>query len=155
MLQQSPTKANDAIDLLIESVQQVTERIDENGQKQITIEPDNESLWMKTQLVNSPFAGFILKLRFLRDLADAAKYNMCEARAKVIQSQILDIYKSYKYSIDAKSSETLRDKNNSQSSLFHIVTQNKMERAVTLKGEMSKSLGASIMGREAQREEQY
>ena len=154
MLQQPPNKPNDVIDLLIESVQQVVERADENGVMQRVIEPDNESLYFKTQLINSAaFASCVLKLRWLKNLGTEAYYNMCFERAQVIEKQLDNWYKGYKYSFDAKSSETLRDKHNTQSSLIHIMNRNHMERSITLKGEMGKSMMDGIMGRESQKED--
>lgn len=152
MLQEGPSKANDLIDLLTEAAQLVVET-EENGVKKKEIIPDNESLWMQTKMVNSPtFARYILKLRELYDLAANAKDNMCAERAKVISDQILAKYKSHKYSIDSKSSETLRDAHNSQSSLNHIILRQHQERSITIKEQAKSSLGDSIMGREKQQQ---
>ena len=151
MLQEGPSKANDLIDLLTEAAQLVVET-DENGVKKKEIIPDNESLWMQTKMVNSPtFARYILKLRDLYDLAANAKDNMCAERAKVISDQILAKYKSHKYSIDSKSSETLRDAHNTQPSLNHLVVKQHTDRSITLKEEAGRSLADSLLGREKQK----
>lgn len=151
MLQEGPSKANDLIDLLTEAAQLVVET-EENGVKKKEIIPDNESLWMQTKMVNSPtFARYILKLRDLYDLAANAKDNMCAERAKVISDQILAKYKSHKYSIDSKSSETLRDAHNTQPSLNHLVVKQHTDRSITLKEEAGRSLADSLLGREKQK----
>jgi hypothetical protein len=155
VLQQAPDKVNDLISLLLEAANEIVERKDENGQFQQVVIPDSESIWMQTKMVNSPtFARYVLKLRDLYDLGMAAGDYMCAERATVIQKQVIGKYKSHKYSIDAKSSETLRDKHNSQSSLNHIILRQHQERSVTVKGEAGKSMMDGIMGREAQKEEQ-
>ena len=151
VLQEGPAKANDLIDLLTEAAQLVVET-EENGVKKKEIIPDNESLWMQTKMVNSPtFARYILKLRDFYDLAANAKDNMCEERAKVIADQILAKYKSHKYSIDSKSSETLRDAHNTQPSLNHLVVKQHTDRSITLKEEAGRSVGDMLMGREKQK----
>ena len=151
MLQEGPSKANDLIDLLTEAAQLVIET-DENGVKKKEIIPDNESLWMQTKMVNSPtFARYILKLRDLYDLAANAKDNMCAERAKVISDQILAKYKSHKYSIDSKSSETLRDAHNTQPSLNHLVVKQHTDRSITTTGEVGRSIGDMLMGKEKQK----
>ena len=151
MLQEGPSKANDLIDLLTEAAQLVVET-DENGVKKKEIIPDNESLWMQTKMVNSPtFARYILKLRDLYDLAANAKDNMCAERAKVISEQILAKYKSHKYSIDSKSSETLRDAHNTQPSLNHLIVKQHTDKSITLKEEAGRTLADSLMGREKQK----
>lgn len=151
MLQEGPSKANDLIDLLTEAAQLVVET-EENGQKKMVTIPDSESLWMQTKMVNSPtFARYILKLRELHDLAANAKDNMCAERAKVISDQILAKYKSHKYSIDSKSSETLRDAHNSQASLNHLVVKQNTTRSITMNEEAGRSVSDMIMGREKQR----
>lgn len=151
MLQEGPSKANDLIDLLTEAAQLVIET-EENGVKRKEMVPDNESLWMQTKMVNSPtFARYILKLRELYDLAANAKDNMCAERAKIISDQILAKYKSHKYSIDSKSSETLRDIHNSQPSLNHLIVKQHTDRSITMKEEAGRALGDMIMGREKQK----
>lgn len=151
MLQEGPSKANDLIDLLTEAAQLVVET-EENGIKKKEIIPDNESLWMQTKMVNSPtFARYILKLRELYDLAANAQHNMCAERAKVVSDQIIAKYKSHKYSIDSKSSETLRDAHNSQPSLNHLVVKQHTDRSITMKEEAGRSVGDMLMGREKQK----
>lgn len=151
MLQEGPAKANDLIDLLTEAAQMVIET-EENGIKKKEIIPDTESLWMQTKMVNSPFfARYILKLRDLYDLAANAKDNMCAERANVISDQILAKYKSHKYSIDSKSSETLRDAHNTQPSLNHLVVKQHTDRSITMKEEAGRSVGDMLMGREKQK----
>ena len=151
MLQNNQDNPTNLIDLLTEAAQIVIESSDENGRAKKEIIPDTESLWMQTKMVNSPtFARYILKLRNLYDLAENAKDNMCAERAETIKAQILAQYKSHKYSIDSKSSETLRDAHNSQSSLNHILLRQHQERSITVKDLAKSGLSDAILGKKKQ-----
>ena len=153
MLQQAPDKVNDLISLLLEAANEVVEKKDENGQLQQVVIPDSESIWMQTKMVNSPtFARYILKLRDLYDLGMAAGDYMCADRAIVIQKQVIGKYKSHKYSIDAKSSETYKDPHNTQDSLVHIISKNKIVRQYDVKGERSQSFIDGILHRDSQKD---
>jgi hypothetical protein len=142
----SPKQPSDVIDLLFEAVQEIHQKKDENGQMKNVIEPDNESLYWRTLLINNPnFGGCVLEIKKWENLMRTAKDNMCSEVAEVIYKQGMDIAKGYKYAFAGKSSETIRDKHNSQSSLTHLLQRNHMEKTVTLdekvKGGLAKSLG--------------
>jgi len=84
--------------------------------------------------------------------AELAYSNMTKERADVIAPQILQLVKNFKYSIDGKSSETRRDKNNAQSSLVDKLVRNKQERIISLKGEVGHSLMDAIRGKNVENE---
>ena len=155
MLQQAPDKVNDLISLLLEAANEVVDRKDENGQMQQVVIPDSESIWMQTKMVSYPgFGRYIKKIRRMYDLGINAGNYMCAERAAVMTVQVLGEYKSHKYSIDSESSRTLRDKNNAQSSLNHLVLRQHSDRTVTVKGEAGRTMIDGIMGREVQKDEQ-
>ena len=77
---------------------------------------------------------------------------MSKPRAKVMAQQIMAIGASFRRSIDAKSSESLRDKLNTQSTLIDKLNRTKSERAITFKGEMKRSLKDAFLGKEAERQ---
>lgn len=79
---------------------------------------------------------------------------MSPQRAEVMSNQIMDIVTSYKRSTDAKSSESLRDKHNTQSTLIDKINRGKIERAITLKGEAKASMMDGFMGKDGNREEE-
>jgi hypothetical protein len=142
----APKQPSDLIDLLFEAVQEINQAPDENGQMQNVIEPDNESLYWRTLLINNPnFGGCVLEIKKWENLMRTAKDNMCEEVAAVLLRQGMAIAKGYKYAFAGKSSETLRDKHNAQSSLTHILQRNHVEKTVTVdekvKGGLAKSLG--------------
>ena len=146
MIPNSPKQPSDVIDLLFEAVQEIKEKKDENGQMQNVVEADNESLYWRTLLINNPnFGGCTLEVKKWENLMRTAKDNMCSEVAAVIFEQGMAISKGYRYAFAAKSSETIRDKHNSQSSLTHLLQRNHMEKTVTIdekvKGGIAQSIG--------------
>ena len=66
--------------------------------------------------------------------------------------QILDIVMAYRYSVDAKSSESRRDKHNTQSTLIDRLLRYKVEKQYTLKDEGKKAFFDGFLGREKDKE---
>ena len=146
MLQQPPMKQNDFVDVLIESVHKYYDRLDENGQPTRILEPDNESLFWRTLLINhNGFGGAVLELKKWAGLMESAYDNMCPEVAQQLHDQGMRIYEGYKYAFASKSSETIRDRDNSQSSLTHLLLRDHMEKTVTLKDNMKKG-GLQALG---------
>ena len=152
-LPESQKQHNDLIDIIVEGSQKIEIVENEQGrlQKQLILDP--ETIYWKTHVVNSPtFARFVYELKTLESLALQCENHMSAKRAAVLKSQLLQMVENYKYSIDAKSSESLRDKNNNQSTLIDKINKNKIEKAFTVKGEFRKSMIDGLLGREGERE---
>ena len=116
---------------------------------------NTDKVYYKTQIVNAPnFSRFVLELENFKAMATEAKYNMSKPRADQLASEILAYVNSFKLSIDAKSSESLRDKYNTQGTLVHEILKNKVEKAYTLKGDLKKSFWQGFTGRDGQEEAQ-
>jgi len=146
-------KYNDLIDIIIESAKKTVEvpQIDGTMANQTIIDP--EVIWWKTGSVNSSmFSRFAFELKEFERMATEAFTHMTKERARIFGHQVIDIGTSYRRSIDAKSSESLRDKNNSQSTLIDKINRNKIEKVYTAKGEIKKGMWDGIMGRDGQRE---
>jgi len=131
---QSPDQTQkDLIDLITESAQTIVDQEDENGKivKVLTVDP--EIIYWKTQIVNSPnFSRFVFELKNFERLGKEAKNHMSKERAKILEQQINEISLAYRYSIDAKSSETLRDKHNTQSNLIDKLNRVKIEKSISI-----------------------
>lgn len=135
-----------------QSVEEI-EQPDGTKQKQLVLNP--ETVWWKTNLINAPtFGRFALELKEWERMATDAFDNMHKDRALSIARDIMDISTSYRRSIDAKSSESIRDKNNTQSTLIDKINRNKIEKAYTVKGEAKKTLLDGLFGREAEKEKE-
>jgi len=151
VIPQQNKEHNDLIDIIIEASQNIEEIETEEGKftKQLILDP--ERIYWKTHIVNSPtFARFVYELKELEHLAIQCKNHMSWKRAEVIMNQIKNLVSSFKYSIDAKSSESLRDKNNTQSTLIDKINKNKIERAYTISGDTKKSIWQGLVGRDAE-----
>ena len=141
-------RLQDLIGILTEASQDITIGVGENGEETKTLQLDPEKLYWGTRLINSDkFGRFVLVLKRLEQKAFEAKNNMTLPRAINMAEGILASVKAYKYSIDAKSSETLRDKNNPQSSLLHLLGKNKSERKITVGGAGKKTFMDGLVGR--------
>ena len=142
----------DALDFLTDACSEIID-VEQDGRivKQQILNTDK--VYYKTQMVNSPhFSRFVLELENFKGMADQCFNNMSRPRANVIAKQILSYVNSFKLSIDAKSSESLRDNLNTQSTLIHNILSNKVERSITLKGEAKKSFMNGFLGRDGQEE---
>ena len=96
-------KNQDIVDLLTEASQRRTEKINEDGSITQTLINDPETIYWKTQIVNSPtFARFVLELKNFERLSKQTVNNMSGDRARVLSEQILEIVSSFRYSVDAK-----------------------------------------------------
>ena len=153
MIPESQKQHNDLIDFLSDACQHVEEVELPDGTVEKQLVTDPEIAWWKTNLVNSPtFGRFAFELKNFEGLAAQCYNNMSAPKAKVMAQQILAIGSSFRRSIDAKSSESLRDKLNTQSTLIDKLNRNKVEKAYTVKGEIKKSFMDGFLGREGQRE---
>ena len=150
MIPDGQQKYTDLIDIVIQAAQTQVDVEQKDGSitKETIIDP--EVIWWKTGSVNSPtFARFALELKELERLALTAFENMMPDRARAFAHNIIDLGTSYRRSIDAKSSESRLNKENSQSTLIDKINRNKIERVYTSKGEQTKkSLADIFMGRD-------
>jgi hypothetical protein len=141
----------DLIDLLTEAGQKVEIIENPDGTVSKILTTDPETTYWKTQLVNSPtFARFVYELKSFENLAYQATNHMSKERAMVLKKQILLIVSAYKYSVDAKSSESLRDKDNSQSTLIDKLNRVKIEKSVNVTGDKTKNLLEILTGKDSE-----
>lgn len=153
VIPQSEQEHKDVVDLVIEAAQRIEEIELEDGSISKSLVLDPETIYWKTQLVNSPtFGRFVKELKNFEALAKLAYSHMSAPRAKDMAEQILLEVQAYKYSIDGKSSETLGTKDNTQSSLLHVVKSNKIERSYTTKGENKRSIWESFVGSQKEKD---
>lgn len=139
----------DVIDLIIDGCGEQVLVNGPDGNQIIEQRLNTDKAYYKTQLVNYPgFSRFVLELENFKALADICKYHMSENKAKILGQQILAYVRSFQLSIDAKSSESLRDQNNTQSPLVHVLTRNKIERAYTIQEEAKKSFLDGVLGKD-------
>ena len=150
IMPESDKTITDFVDAVIESWK--TERIIENkdGESKIERVIDERRAYWQMHHIGTPFLGeFSLERENLENLFKNAYYHMTAHRAEVLQKQGLLLCQAYDYSIDAKSSECMRDKNNTNQTLIQMLARAKIERQYTLKEEAKKSMMDGFLGRDA------
>jgi hypothetical protein len=155
VIPESEKPTNDIVDMIIEGCQtiEVVKARDGTESRQLTLNP--KKVWYKTHIINSPtFGRYTLFREMLEDKAQQCFYHMSQERASILSNQIIDLCESLDYSIDAKSSECLRDKNNTQSTLIDKINRNKIERQYTIKEDVKQGMLDGIMGRKVQADAQ-
>ena len=144
----SEHRSQELIDLISEASLKKITRIGKDGTLEEIITNDPETIYWKTQIVNSPtFARFVLELKNFENLANQAKNNMSDSRAFILSEQIKDIVQSLKYSVDSKSSESLRNEHNTQSTLIDKLNRTKIEKSFTIRDTVKKSMFAAFLGK--------
>lgn len=153
MLRENEQEHESIIDFLTDACKTFKKMQTVDGKEVITPMIDPKRVFYKTHNINSNyFARNVLELEQMENLAEQAEYHMSKPRAEVIKQQILDWCASYKYSYDAKNSESRFDKNNSQLSLLAMLNKSKQEKVLTVKGEAKKTFLDSLLGREGEKE---
>ena len=149
-------KYNDLIDIIIQSSQKTIDVQQKDGSYTKEQIIDDDTVWFKTGSVNANTYGrFALELKEWERLASMASNYMSPTRAVKIGGEIIDMGISYRRSIDAKSSESQRNAQNSQSTLIDKINKNKVERVYTMKDQAKKSLFDGFLGREREKDEEY
>ena len=153
-------KHNDLVDLIIQSSTKIVNVQNEDGTTYQEQQMDSDSLWWKTHSISSnTFGAVAFELKEWEMMTLQPHENMCTDRANQMSHDILEISQSFRRAIDAKSSESLRDKNNSQSVLIdkvgrNRVGRNRVEKVYTMKDQVNKSLINSFLGRYKDRDEE-
>lgn len=126
------------------------EKKGKDGKPEIEWRINDKSAWWKTHVINSPRFGLLAEaLEDFATLINDCKYSMSAPRAAVVEKQLLGIVDVYRRSIDAKSSETMRDGRNAQTALVDKYLRNKQERVYDIKDGLKKSFLDGILGKES------
>ena len=149
-------KHNDLVDLIIQSSTKLVNVQNEDGTTYQEQQLDSDSLWWKTHSISSnTFGALAFELKEWERMSIQARENMCTDRSIQISQDILEMSQSYRRAIDAKSSESLRDKNSAQSVLLDKVGRNRVEQVYSMNDQVNKSLINSFLGRDKDRDEEY
>ena len=149
MIPQSEPEHKDLVDVLVQSVQRIEQVPQEDGSFEKSLVIDPKSLYYKTLIVASPYlARFVLELENFNNLATQAFNFMSRSKALALSEQIRELVIAYQYSIDSKSSESIRENGSAQSTLIDKIARNKIERSYQVKGEKSRSFLDAMMGRD-------
>lgn len=140
---------NDTVDIVFQSVQKTIDQADADGNITKIQVMDDLSLWCKTLMVGSNTLGQTIfeMMEFMRN-GFLAYTNMPKERAELWVGEVQEIVESVKKTLDSKSSESIRNKENSQSTLIDKINKNSVEKIYTMKETAKKSLWDSIIGKE-------
>lgn len=153
MIPETQKPTNDLIDFMTDACQTIEEIELQDGttQKQLVLNP--HKVWLKTHNVNSPTFGRYTFIReLLGNLAMQCDDFMCLKRAKVLAKHINEYGDALDFSIDAKSSECLRDKNNTQNTLVDKLGHTKVEKQYTIRGDAKKTFMQGVFGRDEEKD---
>jgi hypothetical protein len=149
-------KYNDLIDIVVQAAQKTIDVEQKDGTVTKEQIMDEEIIWWKTGSVNSnSFARFAFELKEFERMGLEAFDYMSPDRARGFGNQVVSIATSYRRSVDAKSSESQRDKENSQSTLIDKINRNKIEKVYTSKTDQAKrSIADMFMGKDKERDQE-
>ena len=149
MIPQSAPEHHKLVDILVQSVQRLEELPQEDGTTQKSLVIDPMSMYYKTLVVASPLlARFVYELENFGNMALQAKNFMSAQRAYAFSEQIKKLVQAYMYSLDSKSSESIRINGSSQSTLVDKIARNKIERSYNVKGEKTRSFIDAMLGKD-------
>jgi hypothetical protein len=124
-----------------------TTRQTEDGKSETVSTIDNEGIFWETQNVSSSFFGaFVKTYKNNEALIDDCYNHMTETMAKVFAGQIARHLKPYRYGVEAKSSETVQDKNNNKQNLIDKIKENKQIKEIKMDDERKRNALAGIFG---------
>ena len=146
-------KRNDGIDFLIDSFNEITEtRNLETGKMERVLEHNPKIAWFQAHNINRPFGIYAKLLEKWENLSIKAHSMMSPEPAEELAKDIILKLNEHKRGIDGKNSETYRDENNTQSSVFQILTNKEEKKTYTVKGDVKKSFMDGLLGREGEEE---
>ncbi|MAR18884.1 MAG: hypothetical protein CML44_05875 [Rhodobacteraceae bacterium] len=149
MIPQSEPEHKDLVDVLVQSVQRIEQVPQEDGSFEKSLVIDPKSLYYKTLIVASPhLARFVLELEQFQNLATQCYNFMSRNKANALSAQVKELVIAYQYSIDSKSSESIRENGSAQSTLIDKIARNKIERSYQVKGEKRRSFLDAMMGKD-------
>lgn len=152
MIPEGQPKYNDLIDIVITASQKTVDVPQKDGtvtKEQIL---DDDTLYFKTLSVHAYLGRGVYELKEWERTAQQARQNMSEERAMIIGAEMIECGISYRRALDSKSSESKRDKQNSQSTLLDKINHKTSEKIYTQKGEMKRSMVDMFLGRDQEKD---
>lgn len=146
MIPQNTQNQNDVFDFLADGMHERKERINEDGMLETFNEFNPKIAWYQSHIVNQPFGRMALHLEQLYNLSQTCHDYMYYDRADPIKRGLELILDAYKRSVDAKSSETYRDKDHIQSSMINLLSRNKTEQDIRFTGDKKNAGLAKMFG---------
>lgn len=147
LIPDTPKQHNDLVDIIVEAAQYMREVILADGTVQVQPDIDSEIVWMKTQIVANPrFGNYIKELKDFQSLSVLSETSMSKPRSDQFKKEIALEVISHLRAIDATSSISRLDKNNTQPTLVDKINSSKVPRYYNLKDETKKGIMEGLFG---------
>lgn len=148
LISESQKENNDLVDLLTTSFQDVVITEVEPGRFEKALELKPRRAWWQLHSVASTTLGrFAFELESFERKAEQARYHMSRERAEDFAKNVHGIVSVYMSSVDAKSSESLSDKNNAIQTLIDKIKSNNVTRRYVMKDELKNAGFAGLFGK--------
>lgn len=135
------------LDFLSDACKKPVKKIQPDGSFIIEQEVDWKKPYYKLQNINYPgYSRMVFETERLEGMAYDLFNRMAPERARVIFEQIMSYVDSIRYSMDAKSSETVRNKDNTQSNLTNLLTKIRVDRNYSSVEEAKKGVFSGVFG---------
>lgn len=144
LIPQNDQNRNDVFDFLADGMHERKEQVNADGILESINVFNPKIAWYQSHIINQPFGRMALYMESLENLALMCHDNMYAARAEPMKRDLLLWLDANKRSVDAKSSETWRDKNTVQSAMIHLLSRNKTEKTLTLHGDKKKGIAQAF-----------
>lgn len=142
----------DLFDFLVDGMKEVVERQNDDGSVTSSAEFNPEIAYFKGHMINQPFGSFVKRQIQFENMAEECFNFMSYDRAVDFAKSIKRLAKPYRRSIDAKSSETYKDAHNTQDSLVHVVSKNKVVRQYDVTGQNKQSFVDGFLHRDKEKD---
>ena len=147
MLPDADKDHQDFLDFLSDACKKVVRVKQSDGTFKEEKLEDWKKTYYKTQLINyGGYSNTVFETERLENMAYDLFNRMTPERATTIFNQIMNYLDSLRYSMDAKSSEIVRGKDNTQSSMTHLLTRVRIDTHHSGMEEAKKTLGESLFG---------
>lgn len=147
MLPDADKERQDFLDFISEACKKIVRTRQKDGTYKEELIDDWKKTYYKTHLINYVgFSNTVFETERLEGVAYDLFNHMSDERAMPIFNQIMNYVESIRYAMDGKSSEVVRGKDNTQSSMTHLMSRVRIDTHHSGMEEAKKSLGESIFG---------
>ena len=155
MLPDADKEHQDFLDFLTDACKKVVRVRQKDGSYTEEKLDDWKKTYYKTHLINyGGFSNTVFETERLEGMAYDLFNHMSDERAIPIFNQIMNYVESIRYAMDGKSSEVVRGKDNTQSSMTHLMTRVRIDTHHSGMEEAKKGLGQSIFGHKDENRQQ-
>lgn len=155
MIPEQDQQQKDNLDFLSQSYNDTILEKQSDGTLKPTYYFNSEVPWFQGHLINQPFGRYALYIKRLETLAAWCFEHMTPERAEGISKGLLMIRDEHKRSVDGKSSETYRDKENNQNALLNMLFNKTVERKYRIDGlEDKRSIVDAILHKDRSKDQQ-